>query len=80
VSGQIWPVLLIIAAIIVYVVAKVIFYARKSANQWKEVDQSKLKHFFDLFRYVVPLCASKDRNIVLAVTLSRYGYFYRADP
>jgi hypothetical protein len=47
VSGQIWPVLLIIAAIIVYVVAKVIFYARKSANQWKEVDQSKLKPWHD---------------------------------
>ena len=30
-------------------------------------------------RYVVALCAAKDRQIVLAVALSRYGYFYRAD-
>ncbi len=37
-------------------------------------------HFFDLFRYVEPLCSSKDRKTVLAVALSRYGYFYRADP
>ena len=35
-------------------------------------------HFYDLFRYVEPLCASKDRKTVLAVALSRYGYFYRA--
>ena len=36
-------------------------------------------HFFYLIRCVMPLCASKDRITVLAVTLSRYGYFYRAD-
>ncbi len=29
-------------------------------------------------RCIIPLCASKDRKTVLAVTLSRYGYFYRA--
>jgi ribosomal protein L3 glutamine methyltransferase len=28
----------------------------------------------------VPLCASKDRKTALIVALSRYGYFYRADP
>ncbi len=37
-------------------------------------------HFSDLYRYVEPLCASKDRKTVLAVALSRYGYIYRADP
>jgi hypothetical protein len=36
-------------------------------------------HFSDLFRCVIPLCASKDRKTVLAVAPSRYGYFYRAD-
>jgi len=37
-------------------------------------------HFSDLFRYVILLCGSKDRKTVPAVALSRYGYFYRADP
>ncbi len=46
-SEQIWPVLLIIAAIIVYVLAKVIFYARKSERQWQDVDKSKLKTWDD---------------------------------
>jgi len=36
-------------------------------------------HFSVLFRYVEPLCASKERKTGLAVALSRYGYFYRAD-
>ncbi len=36
-------------------------------------------HFSDFFRYVIPLCASKDRKTVLAVAPSRYGYCYRAD-
>ncbi len=30
-------------------------------------------------RDVAPLCASKERKTVLAVILSRYGIFYRAD-
>ena len=29
-------------------------------------------HFSDLFRYVEPLCASKDRKTVLALPLSRF--------
>ena len=37
-------------------------------------------HFSDLFRYVELLCSSKDRKTVLVLALSRYGYFYRADP
>ena len=37
-------------------------------------------HFSDLYRYVEPLCAPKDRKTVLAVALSRYGYFSRANP
>ncbi len=36
-------------------------------------------HFSALFRYVAPLCASKERKTVLAVVPSRYGIFYRAD-
>ncbi len=52
-------------------------------------------HFSVLYSYVEPLgncsmrcstsyvpvvvCASKERKTVLAVALSRYGYFYRTD-
>ena len=35
--------LAIIAVVVVYVVAKVVHYARKSDRQWSEVDKSKLK-------------------------------------
>lgn len=42
-----WPLLLIVAVVIVYVVAKVFFYMRKSAQQWREVDRSKLRKWED---------------------------------
>ncbi len=35
-------------------------------------------HFHDLSRCVALLCASKDRETILAMVLSRNGYFYRA--
>jgi len=38
-----WPVVIIVALVIVWVLSKVLFYARKSEEQWKEVDKSKLK-------------------------------------
>ena len=41
------PVLLIIAAIVVYVIAKVVENVRKSEQQWKQVDKSKLKEWDD---------------------------------
>jgi len=41
------PVLLIVAAIIVYVIAKVVQNVRKSEQQWKQVDKSKLRIWDD---------------------------------
>ena len=41
------PVLLIIAAVIAWVIAKVIVNARKSEQQWEEVDKSKLREWED---------------------------------
>ena len=40
-------ILIMIAAIIVYTVAKVISYDRISQQQWKEVDKSKLREWDD---------------------------------
>jgi hypothetical protein len=41
------PILILIAVIIVYVIAKVISYARLSEEQWKQVDKSKLREWED---------------------------------
>ena len=41
------PVLLIIAAVIVYVIAKVLQNVRKSEQQWEQVDKSKLRIWDD---------------------------------
>lgn len=41
------PILLMIAAIIVYTVAKVIQYVRQSRQQWQQVDKSKLREWED---------------------------------
>jgi hypothetical protein len=41
------PILLIVAAIIVYVVAKVVQNVRKSEQQWEQVDKSKLRIWDD---------------------------------
>ncbi len=40
-------ILIMIAAIIVYTIAKVISYNRLSQQQWKEVDKTKLKEWDD---------------------------------
>ena len=42
-----WPVLGIIAAVIVYVIAKVVQNIRKSEQQWQQVDKSKLREWDD---------------------------------
>ncbi|MCH7820584.1 MAG: hypothetical protein IIA07_01095 [Proteobacteria bacterium] len=42
-----WPILVMIAAVIVYAIAKVIQYMRKSEKQWQQVDKSKLKEWVD---------------------------------
>ena len=47
VADGFWPVVLIIIFIIAWVLAKVIAYARKSEQQWREVDKSKLKEWED---------------------------------
>ena len=42
-----WPVLAIIAVVIVYTIAKVIENVRKSEQQWREADKSKLRRWDD---------------------------------
>ncbi len=42
-----WPILVMIAAVIVYAIAKVIQYMRESEKQWEQVDKSKLKEWVD---------------------------------
>ncbi len=46
-SDGFWPALLIIVFVIAWVLTKVVFYARKSEQQWHEVDKSKLKQWTD---------------------------------
>jgi hypothetical protein len=40
-------VLLIIAGVLVWVIAKVMLNVRKSSEQWQQVDKSKLKEWDD---------------------------------
>jgi len=42
-----WPVILIVAVIIVWVVAKVVFYMRRSEQQWQDVDKTRLREWED---------------------------------
>ncbi len=42
-----WPILVMIAAVIVYAIARVIQYMRESEKQWQQVDKSKLKEWVD---------------------------------
>lgn len=46
-SEGFWAVALVLAAALVYVVAQVVFYSRKSDQQWREVDKSKLRKWED---------------------------------
>jgi hypothetical protein len=41
------PILLIIALVVIYTLAKVLENVRKSAQQWQQVDKSKLKKWDD---------------------------------
>lgn len=43
----IWVALVIVLAVVVYVLAKVVYYARLSRQQWQEVDRSKLREWQD---------------------------------
>ena len=40
-----WPILIFIALVIIYTIAKVIDYIRKSEQQWRQVDKSKLREW-----------------------------------
>lgn len=42
-----WPVLAILAVVIIYTIAKVVENMRKSERQWREVDKSKLRRWED---------------------------------
>jgi len=41
------PILILIAVVIIYTVAKVLQYSRKSDEQWRNVDKSKLREWTD---------------------------------
>jgi hypothetical protein len=42
-----WPVLVFIALVIAWVIAKVVSYMKESERQWREVDKSKLREWDD---------------------------------
>lgn len=41
------PIIVLIAVVIIYTIAKVIEYSRRSDQQWREVDKSKLREWED---------------------------------
>lgn len=47
ISREFAIVLMIIAGIVVWLLAKVVYFARKSERQWREVDKSKLQEWDD---------------------------------
>jgi len=40
-----WPILIFIALVIIYTIAKVFEYVKKSEQQWRQVDKSKLREW-----------------------------------
>ena len=42
-----WPIILLIAIVIAWVLSKVLFYMKKSEEQWRAVDKSKLREWED---------------------------------
>jgi len=42
-----WPVIAMIAVVIIYTIAKVIQHMRRSEEQWQQVDKSKLREWED---------------------------------
>ncbi len=42
-----WPIIILIAIVIVWVISKVRYYMRKSEEQWHEVDKTKLREWND---------------------------------
>lgn len=41
------PIIVFIAVVIIYTIAKVIDYSRQSDEQWRDVDKSKLREWED---------------------------------
>ncbi len=41
------PILVLIAVVIIYTIAKVVGYSRQSDQQWRDVDKSKLREWED---------------------------------
>jgi len=41
------PILVIIAVVVIYTIAKVVEHMRRSDEQWREVDKSKLREWTD---------------------------------
>ena len=41
------PILVLIAVVVVYTLAKVLQYSRRSDEQWRDVDKSKLREWND---------------------------------
>lgn len=46
-SEGFWPVVLIILLIVLWTISKVFAYMKKSDEQWRRVDKSKLKRWED---------------------------------
>lgn len=46
-SAGFWPIAVFILLVLVWVLSKVLFYAKKSEEQWQKVDKSKLKEWDD---------------------------------
>ena len=42
-----WPILILIAIVIVWVLAKVRYYMRVSEEQWQQADKTKLREWDD---------------------------------
>ena len=42
-----WPVIAIVAIVVVWVIAKVVANMKKSERQWQQVDRSKLREWDD---------------------------------
>ncbi len=41
------PIVVMIALVVIYVIAKVVAYMRESERQWQQVDKSKLREWED---------------------------------
>lgn len=42
-----WPIIILIVIVIAWVLSKVRYYMRKSEEQWREVDKTKLREWED---------------------------------